>query len=86
MVYIVRGQKKSLLGRLNLEALGIITFNQRSRQPYKEVKAVTMMTTQEDRQLIGLTKDTQGYTKLSVAAEMDQGGLLKGTQLVLPKI
>ena len=59
MVYIVRGQKKSLLGRLNLEALGIITFNQGGRQPYKEVKAVTMMTTQEDRQLIGLTKDTQ---------------------------
>ena len=41
MAYVVRGQKESLLGRLDLEALGIIILNPRSREV---VKAVRMMT------------------------------------------
>ena len=73
----MRGQKESLLGRLNLEALGIITFNQGGRQPYKEVKAVTMMTTQEDRQLIGLTKDTQKGILSGVLQQTEYKSMLR---------
>jgi hypothetical protein len=41
MAYVVRDQKESLLGRLDLEALGIIVLNPKGREV---VKAVTMMT------------------------------------------
>ena len=45
MAYIVRDQRKSLLGRLDLKALRIIVLDPRGKTAGKDiVKAVTMMT------------------------------------------